>query len=44
MREKESFAELREYIDSFKIINSHEHLPNEVDRIGMKVDFFTLWR
>jgi len=36
---KKHYSEIYEYIDSIKIIDTHEHLPDESSRIAREVDF-----
>jgi glucuronate isomerase len=35
--------ELLSYIESLPVIDTHEHLPEEPERIAQEVDFFTLF-
>ena len=35
--------ELRSYVEAIPVIDSHEHLPNESERLSQQVDFFTLF-
>ena len=37
------FARIRNEIGKIPVIDSHEHLPNESDRLAQPVDFFTLF-
>ena len=37
------YADLLQYIEQLPVIDSHEHLPNEADRLAQHVDFFTLF-
>ena len=37
------YEQLLEYITSLPVIDSHEHLPAEKDRVAQDVDFFTLF-
>jgi len=37
------YDDLLTYIEGLSVIDSHEHLPNEKDRLAQRVDFFTLF-
>ncbi len=43
MAEETVFEMLREEIDRIPVIDTHEHLPNEADRLKQPVDFFKLF-
>ena len=36
--EKESYSTIKKYIDKIKLVDTHEHLPPEMDRLGEEVD------
>jgi len=37
------YSELLSYVETIPVIDSHEHLPNESERLSQQVDFFTLF-
>jgi predicted TIM-barrel fold metal-dependent hydrolase len=39
MNNSPSYTEIKEYIDSIRLIDTHEHLPPEQERLNQKVDF-----
>ncbi len=36
----DSYPEIKKYVDGIRLIDTHEHLPQENERINQKVDFF----
>jgi predicted TIM-barrel fold metal-dependent hydrolase len=43
MPRSDAFVALRRQIAKIPVIDTHEHLPNEADRLKQPVDFFTLF-
>ena len=41
MYKNSSFQEIRKYVDSIKLIDTHEHLPQEYERLQQRVDFLS---
>jgi predicted TIM-barrel fold metal-dependent hydrolase len=39
MNDSPSYTEIKEYIDSISLVDTHEHLPPEQERLNQKVDF-----
>jgi predicted TIM-barrel fold metal-dependent hydrolase len=43
MATSDAFAALRREIAAIPVVDTHEHLPNEADRLKQPVDFYTLF-
>ena len=39
MKDSPSYPEIKKYVDSIRLIDTHEHLPQEPERLSQKVDF-----